>query len=139
MAQPKRRNKTQPLIIAEDLHKEHTTAAIVYKRNPQEIVYTEAAVIKILTKYGHPEPDFAGYAKIAKNTSEGYFNRKKELNSLAALIKKEMDKKGIDNTELARLMNLSKSEITRLLSGANMTVATVLRIERVLDIKLLNH
>lgn len=139
MAQPKRRNKTQSIIIAEDLHKQHTTAEIVFKRNPNEVVYTEAAVIKILTKLGHPEPDFAGYAKIAKNTREGYFNRKKELNSLSALIKKGMDAKGIDNTELARLMNLSPSGITRILSGANLTVATMLRIERVLEIKLLNH
>lgn len=140
MAQPKRQHHYNTAIdIAEYLHKYHTHAEIAYAKNPQEIVYTEQDVIKILTNLGHPEPDFASYAKIAKDSKEGYMNKKRELLRLAAIIKEGMIKRNIDNTQLAQLMHLSKGAITRLLSGANMTAATMMKFERVLDIKLLNH
>jgi hypothetical protein len=126
MAQPKRQHNNNTAIdIAEYLHKYHTHAEIAYAKNPQEIVYTEQDVIKILTDLGHPEPDFANYAKIASDSKEGYMNKKRELLRLSTIIKEGMIK--------------NKIEITRLLSGANMTAATMMKLERVLNIKLLNH
>lgn len=139
MTQPKRQKKTQSLSIAEDLHKHHTTAEIAFKNNPKEIVYTEAVVIKLLTKHGLPAPDFERYSKIAKDSNEGYMNIKRELLHITHLIKQGMKKKGLDNSKLAELMNLSKPEITRLLSGVNMTAATMVKLQRVLEIKLINH
>jgi hypothetical protein len=140
MAKPKGQ-KTQPIavILAEDLHKYHITAEESAKKNPQEIVYTEAVVIKILMKHGLPEPDFAAYSKIANDSNEGYMNKKRELLRLSSMIKEGMKKKGINNKQLAAILNINNSSITSLLSGANMTAATMLKLERALDIKLLNH
>lgn len=139
MAQPKRQKQPTAINIAADLHKFHTHAELAYTTNPQQIVFTEAAVIQILTKYGHPQPDYEGYAKIAKTSSQGYMNRRKELLRIAAQIKAGMDKKGLNNKRFAEKMGLSSSVITRILSGANLTADTMIKIERILEIKLLNH
>jgi ribosome-binding protein aMBF1 (putative translation factor) len=134
-----RQSKASPIGIAEDLHKYHSTAEAVFRRNPQETVYTEESVIKILTKNGLPEPDFASYANIAEDSPKGYINKKKELLRLVAIIKQGMEDKGFNNKQLAKLLNIGESQITKILSGANMTAVTMFRLERVLDIKLLNH
>lgn len=135
----RQKSKATPISIAEDLHKYHSTAEEVFMRNPHETVFTEENVIKILTKNGFPEPDFASYANIAEDTPQGYINKKKELLRLVAVIKQGMDDKGLNNKQLARLLDISESQITKILSGANMTAVTMFRLERVLDIKLLNH
>lgn len=137
MAKPQRQKTViSPLKIAEDLHKHHTHAEAAFLANPQQIIYTEEVVIKILTKYGLPEPDFEGYAKLSKTAHN---SKRKELLHLSSLIKAGMEAKGLNNTEFAKLARLTKGEVTRILSGANMTAATMMRIEYVLDIKLLNH
>ncbi len=132
-------SKASPISIAEDLHKYHSTAATEFQKNPQEIVYTEENVIKILTKNSLPAPDFASYANIAEDSPQGYINKKKELLRLVAVIKQGMEDKGLNNKQLAKLLNIGESQITKILSGANMTAVTMFRLERVLEIKLLNH
>lgn len=139
MAQPKRQKKITAITIAADLHKHHTHAELAHQQNPQQIVFTEENVIKILTNLGHPPPDFEGYAKIAKSSPQGYMSRRKELLNITSRIKDGMDKKKLNNSQFAEAMGLSNGAITRILSGANITAHTMLKIERVLDIKLLNH
>lgn len=120
--------------VAEDLFKCHTHAEIVFLTNPDQIVYCEADVIKILTKYGHPAPDFEGFAKTAKVS---YRSQRQEILLMTEVIKNGMKKKGYNNTRLAQEMGVSRSVITRILSGANLEVTTMLKLERVLDIKLI--
>jgi HD-like signal output (HDOD) protein len=124
------------LTIAEDLFKEHSHAEIEYERNPNAVVYTEETIIKLLKKWGLPEPDYEAYAKTAK---QDYIDHKKRMLHIVKAIEEAMKEKKLNNNALAKLMKTSPSFITRIRSGANLTEKTLMRIERALGIKLLSH
>lgn len=124
-----------PIEVAEILFKRHTHASQVYEHNPDQIVYTEADVISIIAILGAPAPDFDGFAKLTK---AGHITQRQEEFKIAEAIKKGMKAMKLNNTQLAKKMNVPKGEITRALSGTNMTVATIRKYEIALNIKILN-
>lgn len=99
-------------------------------------MYTMEDIITILVKYGHPPPDFDGYAKITKGKGSRKMQDKKKLSAISAMIIKAMKDGDITPEELAIRAKRSISEIYRWRSAQNLTLTTIFQIEALLKIKI---
>lgn len=126
--------------LAQDLY-EYFQPAEIIDEDTEEIQWHEpviplSAVIKILKKYGLPEPDFKAWAK---TLTEGKIKSNNRIRfKVSQKIQAAMREKGITQTDLAHLVNKLPSQINHLLSGENMTLETLNMFQEVLGINLLD-
>lgn len=122
--------------IAEDLHFSFQSAESACQQNPEQAVYTAESVINILTKYGHPKPDFKGRAIQVTSTDNV---QKARMRRIGKAIEQAMKDKGITQAQLAALTGIAAPTINRWTSGnANLELSTIFLIEEHLPLKLLN-
>lgn len=133
--------KPTAIQVADDLFHAYQSAEVVNESDdydgliPAKAVFEYETVINLLKKWGNTLPDWEGWAKqiSASNRIPDRTQYK-----IARKIQSAMDQKGINAKDLAMLTHKAESEITRWLSGQNMTIKTLVIIQEALKINLLD-
>lgn len=128
--------KPTAIQVAEDLYYKFHSAEELFINDPDQAVFTLKDVIYILQKYDVPAPDFNIWASAL--TDKAIKPNAKIKHRISNKIKEAMAKKQINNTQLAELLGRPRSFMTRVMAGGNLTLNTIIRIEQVLGVKLLD-
>lgn len=128
--------KLTAIQIAEYLINNFEDAQSIADINPNEAVFTFEVVINLLKKLGEHEPDIGMYGKVLTDKSiKDSFKIKAQL---SARISWALREKGMTQKELAHKLGKSESTVSRQLSAQNITVETIIEIQTILGINLLN-
>lgn len=128
--------KLTAIQLAEEIFSVFENAQSIAEINPNEPVFTYKVVVNLLKKCGQPEPDMEGFTKgITDKTIPKSARIKAQI---SAKITRALKEKRMTQKELAEKLGKNESTISRQLSSQNLTVETMIEIQEVLGIDLLN-
>jgi antitoxin component HigA of HigAB toxin-antitoxin module len=122
--------------IADELYRCFRRPEDVHEEDPDQAVFTLPDVLRILKLCNIETPDFKAWG--ATLTDKSIKSNKVKRLRISSKIKSAMKAKGITNTQLAELCGKRKETITRALSGANLTLDTIIIFEKTLGVNLLD-
>lgn len=133
--------KPTAIQVADDLFHAYQSAEVVNEQDDQAVLIPDKAVfdyetvINLLKKWEYIQPDWEGWAKQISASNKIPDRTQYQI---SRKIQCAMDQKGINAKDLATLTHKAESEITRWISGQNMTIKTLVIIQDALKINLLD-